>query len=92
MNYTLPIAPGRYNVILFFCELYWTSPYMRIFNVNVNGERVLTNFDIYGEVLFANPDIKTFPVVVTGGPLVIEFIPIAGFNFPKISGIEVDLA
>jgi hypothetical protein len=48
-TYTIPnLTPGAsYTVRLYFAELYWNSPGIRLFNVAINGQQVLTNFDIF---------------------------------------------
>jgi hypothetical protein len=53
-TYTIPgLTPGgEYIARLHFAEVYWNSAGQRIFNVDINGNRVLTNFD---------------PFAVTGG-------------------------
>ena len=38
---------GTYTVRLHFAEIYWNAPGKRLFNVSINGTRVLTNFDIF---------------------------------------------
>ncbi|MGA9667638.1 MAG: malectin domain-containing carbohydrate-binding protein, partial [Terracidiphilus sp.] len=40
-------ADATYTVNLHFAETYWTAAGKRIFNVNINGTRVLANFDVY---------------------------------------------
>jgi hypothetical protein len=49
-SYTLPglTAGASYTVRLHFAETYWTAAGQRIFNVSINGQQVLTNFDILG--------------------------------------------
>jgi Malectin domain len=48
-TYTLPhFAPGStHTVRLHFAETFWTKPGQRVFNVSINGNQVLTNFDIF---------------------------------------------
>eukprot|EP00898_Chlorokybus_atmophyticus_P001473 jgi/Chlat1/2326/Chrsp17S08732 len=46
-SYVIPLQAGKYTVILHFAETYWTGPNLRKFNVNIQGVRVLSNFDIY---------------------------------------------
>jgi hypothetical protein len=42
------LTPGAtYSTTLTFSENYWTGPGQRIFNVSINGNQVLTNFDIF---------------------------------------------
>jgi lysophospholipase L1-like esterase len=48
-TYTLPkLTPGAsYTVRLHFAEVYWNAAGQRLFDVTINDQRVLTNFDIY---------------------------------------------
>src|SRR5260370_3710172 len=48
-TYTIPnlTAGSTYTVRLDFAETYWTSAGQRIFNVSINGQQVLSNFDIF---------------------------------------------
>jgi hypothetical protein len=42
------LTPGTaYQVTLYFSENHWTGPGQRVFHVSLNGNRVLSNFDIY---------------------------------------------
>lgn len=51
----------------------------RIFNVNANGQPMLENFDLLGEAGAGMTAVtRTFPVEVTGGRLVLAFIPVEG--------------
>lgn len=44
------LAPNAsVNVRLHFAELWWTAPGQRLFNVLINGQQVLTNFDVFSE-------------------------------------------
>jgi fibronectin type 3 domain-containing protein len=40
-------ADATYTVNMHFAETYWTAAGKRIFNINLNGTRVLANFDVY---------------------------------------------
>jgi Malectin domain len=46
-SYTFPVVNGTYTVTLKFAELYWTTAGRRLFNVAINGQTVLSNFDIF---------------------------------------------
>ena len=48
-TYTIPnlTAGSTYTVRLDFAETYWTAAGKRIFNVSINGQQVLSNFDIF---------------------------------------------
>jgi hypothetical protein len=49
IGYTIPgLTPGAtYTVRLSFAELWWTAAGQRVFNVSINGAKVLSNFDIF---------------------------------------------
>ena len=55
-TYTFPnLSPGaQYTVRLHEAEIYWTSSGQRLFNVAINGQQVLSNFDIYATAGAAN--------------------------------------
>ena len=44
--YQFAVANGAYNVNLKFAELYFTTTGQRVFNVAINGQSALTNFDV----------------------------------------------
>ncbi|MFO0889738.1 MAG: discoidin domain-containing protein [Isosphaeraceae bacterium] len=48
-TYTIPtLLPDRpYTLRLDFAEIYWDGPNMRAFNVRINGDPVLTSFDVF---------------------------------------------
>jgi Malectin domain/HYDIN/CFA65/VesB-like, Ig-like domain len=88
-SYKFAVPNGSYNVVLKFAEIYFTSVGQRVFNVSINGTPVLTDFDIIaaaGAPLTAIE--KTFPVMVTNGAIVVQFIP-GSANWPKVSAIEL---
>ncbi|MBJ7879595.1 PKD domain-containing protein [Gelidibacter salicanalis] len=95
VTYQIPVPnSGEYNVRLHFAELYFGvgsqsgGPGSRVFNVTIEGNPVLTNFDILSEVLPATAIQKTFDgVIVTDGFVTIQFSKVV--ENPKISGIEV---
>jgi hypothetical protein len=76
-------------VTLKFAENYFTQPGQRLFGVSINGQTVLSNFDILGAAGGANKAIdRSFSVSVTGGAVTIHFLPGAANN-PKIDAIEI---
>jgi ELWxxDGT repeat protein len=93
-SYKLPVENGTYRVILYFAEIYLgnVSPGgvgSRRFNVNVEGVRKLTEYDIFaraGGALRATWEEIT--VQVTDGILNIDFLK-GSANHPKVSAIEV---
>ena len=38
---------ASYSVMLFFTEIYWDGPNLRLFNISANNETVVTDFDIF---------------------------------------------
>ena len=98
-SYALPVAQsGSYTVRLHMAELWWTaaSGYRqaglgkRVFNVQLEGANVLTNYDIRTDVQPLTAVIKTFTVTVTDGVLNISFPP-GSVDRPTIDAIEVIL-
>ncbi|WP_221391593.1 putative Ig domain-containing protein [Dyadobacter sp. NIV53] len=95
-NYSIPVPNGSFNVILHFAETYFGAPGKvagavgkRKFHVNIEGNRKLTDYDIYDKAGGAvRPVLETFPVTVTDGMLNIDFLS-GSVNLPKISAIEV---
>ena len=87
--YVLPIGNGNYSVTLKFAEINpAVQPGQRVFHVSINGQTVLSNFDIVAAAGGAFiPCDRTFPVRVDSGTVLIVFTPVAGN--PKISGIQV---
>jgi hypothetical protein len=95
MTYTIPgLTPGAsYIVDLHFAETFWTAPGQRLFNVLINGNQVLTNYDIFasagGEFIAT---VQSFAVTADNtGTLTIQFVVGAADN-PQINGIEVGKA
>jgi hypothetical protein len=86
-RYDVPVTNGNYNVVLKFCEIYHNSPGKRVFNVDINGNRVLNNFDILSQVPKFTALDYTFPVTVTNGRLNISFDPT--IDGAKITAIDI---
>jgi hypothetical protein len=86
-SYTVPVPNGSYTLKLKFAESTYGSKGQRVFNVNVNGSPVLTNFDIVADVGPLMADDKQFPVMVTNGTLQIDFIGVVGYGM--VNGIQV---
>jgi hypothetical protein len=80
---------GVYEVDLRFAEISNTRPGRHFFDVLVEGNPVLTAFDMAAEVGSFAADDKVFFVVVTDGQLNIRFITRTGFGTPIINGIQI---
>jgi hypothetical protein len=87
-TYTLPAPNGTYTLNLLFAEIYWTAAGQRIFNVDVQGARVLDAFDVFQDAGGANIAlVKTFPVTVSDGTVKIAFTTVT--DAAKVSAIEL---
>lgn len=76
-NYKFVVPAGaKYKVQLLFAENFVTAAGQRLFNVNINGNRVLTNFDIFAESGGMWRALnKTFSTqAMTDGTIQIDFI------------------
>ncbi|NJL92689.1 MAG: choice-of-anchor D domain-containing protein [Anaerolineae bacterium] len=94
LPYRFPMpAAGEYEVRLYFAEIYYGLPGNgvgdRQFNVDINGQRVLTNLDLLAQH-GNNGAVYRFPVLVTnpGETIDIELLHGPTEN-PKINGIEI---
>ncbi|QDA61300.1 malectin [Hymenobacter jejuensis] len=89
--YALPIANGTYTVKLHFAELYWTALGQRVFDVSLEGTKVLTAYDIVKKVGAKTATVETFPVTVSDGTLNLNFTSLntGGKDNPKVSAIEI---
>ncbi|MGD0940014.1 MAG: malectin domain-containing carbohydrate-binding protein [Terracidiphilus sp.] len=93
-TYTIPglTANASYIVDLHFAESYWTMPGQRQFNVLINGDQVLKNFDIVayaGAIDVAT--VQSFAVTADNtGTITIQFVPGAADN-PQINGIQIGI-
>ena len=90
MTYHLPASSGSYRVNLYFAEI-WPGAFTsgaRQFNVDLNGKRVLTHYDIFAEVGANRGTVKTFDVTTSDG-IDVVLTHVAGRNNPKISGLSV---
>jgi hypothetical protein len=89
--YTIPnlVAGAPYTVHLHFAEIYWQSAGQRVFNVVINSNLVLQNFDIIAAAGCANCAIvKSFAATAdSNGNITITFQPVK--DLPAINGIEI---
>ncbi|HEY2903981.1 MAG TPA: malectin domain-containing carbohydrate-binding protein [Polyangia bacterium] len=84
-------APGSSRTVtLYFVEHYWTAVGQRVFDVIVNGNQVLTDFDVFADA--GGPYIAvqhTFTTTAnSSGQVVVQFV--TGVDNPIINGIVVN--
>jgi Malectin domain len=90
-TYAFTVPNGSYTVTLKFAETYTqiTAAAQRQFNVTIDGQQVLTAFDIFAEAGGRNIAVdKSFPIDVTGGTVTIAFDP-GAIQSPKVDAIAI---
>jgi regulation of enolase protein 1 (concanavalin A-like superfamily) len=92
LTYTIPrLGPGQlYHLRLHFAEIFWTAPGQRTFSVAINGQQVLTEFDVFSAAGAANKAVvEDFLAHADGrGQIHVQLLQ-GSVDNPKISGIEV---
>ena len=87
-SYNIPVESGTYKAILHFAEIYNTAENTRVFSVSIEGQTVLSGYDIYEDVGSNYAAIKTFSgIAVSDGALTIGFTTSA--DNAKLSSLEV---
>jgi hypothetical protein len=91
LNYRISVPNGNYQVRLLFAELSREQTGERQFHVDVNGNRVLTNFDIFSEAGGARRAVeRRFAVTVVNGQIQLTFTAVrssAVINAIEITGL-----
>lgn len=81
--YRFTVPNGEYVVTLKFAELFYKKEGQRIYHVDIEGNRVMENFDMIATAGFARAIDRTFQVNVNDGRLDIHFVTI--YTAPGIS-------
>ena len=95
-SYNIPVVNGEYVVVLHFAEIWFglpggrpSGPGKRLFNVDAEGSRVLSNYDIFtksqGPLTAVEEELN---LTVSDGVLNLDFSSGAA-NLPTIAAIEV---
>jgi hypothetical protein len=86
--YRLAIPNGRYNVTLKFIEGEMKAKAQRVFDVSIQGKKVLEKLDIFARAGEFHPlDFRFADVEVADGTIVIEFAD--RIHYPAIAGIVI---
>lgn len=86
--YQFDVPNGTHTVTLKFAEIYWSEPGQRVFNVTINGTKVLSNFDIIAQAGAAFKALdESFSVPVSSGAVTIQFTSVV--NYALISAVEI---
>ena len=90
-SYVVPnLTPNAsYTVRLHFAETYWTNTGQRTFNVSINGQQVLNNFDIVASAGGANKAVvKQFTTQAdASGKITFQFTAVV--DQAQVNGIEI---
>ena len=87
-SYAISAPAGTYSVTLKFAELYWTAAGGRVFNVAINGTKVLSNFDIFSAAGAAFKAVDVTFNVTSSGTITIQFTTGSAGN-PLVNAIQV---
>jgi hypothetical protein len=77
-SYAIPVANGDYVVTLKFAEIYYSQVGQRVFNVLMEGTKVISNLDLVARVGANKAYGLTKAVHVSDGVLTISFQPVVG--------------
>ena len=87
-QYLFSVANSTYTLKLRFSELeYGIGVGQRVFNVSINGQTVLTNFDVVAQGGSHAVVEKQFSVPVTNGQILVVFTPVV--YVPFVNTIEI---
>jgi hypothetical protein len=81
---------GSRSVTLYFVEHFWSAAGKRLFNVIINGNQVLTDFDVFADAGGQYIAVRrTFTTTANAsGEVVVQFI--SGVDNPIVNGIVVN--
>ena len=86
--YRFRVPDGRYTVTLKFCEVAYDTPGARVFDVSIEGRRVIEGLDIFREAGKNKALDKTFENIPVGdGVLDVDFGKVV--EFPAVAAVEV---
>jgi len=87
-NYRLPVTPGDYRITLHFAETFWSNSGQRVFDVLLEGETLLDDYDIVAEVGPLTADVHVFDAKIVDGRMDLVFR--STVDRPKLSALEVE--
>ncbi|WP_327328886.1 malectin domain-containing carbohydrate-binding protein [Halobellus limi] len=91
IDYDLPVTQGEtYEVRLYFIEQYsdTQNPGDRVFDVTIDGQTVLNDYDVVADVGYKNATMESFEVTADDGTLDLSFSQASGAS-PFMYGVEV---
>jgi hypothetical protein len=89
LHWKFPVqASTLVEVRLYFAEIYYDEPGLRVFDVWVEDDKKISNFDIYSEVGKFTGTAKTY-VVEVGDDNTLDIVLTKVVGQPKLNGIEI---
>jgi hypothetical protein len=86
-SYSIPVPNNTYTVTLHFAELFYNATGKRVFSVDAEGVRRISNLDLVAEAGYLGAIQKTFDVTVSDLRLDLSFIPTV--DKAKLTAIEI---
>ncbi len=89
MRWDFPVTDGDYIVRLYFAENYGPNQHVgaRVFDLTLEGELVLDDYDIFADVGGNTGVMKEFRTSISDGELSLNFLHVV--ENPNIAGIEI---
>eukprot|EP00039_Didymoeca_costata_P009512 m.126201 g.126201 ORF g.126201 m.126201 type:complete len:448 (+) comp14510_c1_seq4:171-1514(+) len=87
LNYSIQVPTGRYALTLYFAEIYHTDIGMRVFDVSVQGNKIIQNLDLVATVGSQKAYIYTDNIDIENDTFELELQGIVGNA--KISAFQV---
>ena len=87
LSYDVPVTNGTYRFVLHFAEIFATSDGARLFDVAIEGDQVLDEYDIHAEVGHDVATTEEFVVPVSDGEATITLTTVE--DNAKVSAIEI---
>lgn len=88
-SYRLPVPAGKYKVTLKFAETYVKGPGLRVFDVHLNGNKVLENFDIFKAAGGMDKGVDRSFSIAQSDPGILEIRFKSSVQNAKVCAIEV---
>ena len=86
-SYAVNVPTGDYDVRLYFAEIFFDQPGKRVFDIQIEGVTVRSQFDVLDVVPAFTAVVHNYAVEVSDGVLNVAFVPTV--QNAKLSGMEV---
>jgi len=87
-GYVADCPAGVYEITVLNVETFWNTPNQRVFELYIEGQQVLTNYDILADAGGKNiPVTQVFTVAVADAKAEVQFVPL--IDAPRLAGLRV---